>query len=116
MSLVSLLVYSRNTPVVTSHVCAAAAEDDVLLLTDCCAPLSALPRESITLPTHNNITRTQLIMDGNSRWATRQGLPALVGHERGVAALKSAVVAAREWGIPALTVSSAVVHAYMLAL
>lgn len=46
----------------------------------------------------------QLILDGNARWATRQGLPAFVGHERGVAALKSAVITAREWGIPALTV------------
>jgi hypothetical protein len=46
----------------------------------------------------------QIIMDGNSRWATRQGLPAFVGHERGVAALKAAVVTAREWGIQALTV------------
>jgi hypothetical protein len=46
----------------------------------------------------------QIIMDGNSRWATRQGLPAFVGHERGVAALKSAVITSKEWGIPALTV------------
>lgn len=45
-----------------------------------------------------------IIMDGNSRWATRQGLPALLGHERGVAALKAAVITAREWGIAALTV------------
>lgn len=55
----------------------------------------------------------QIIMDGNSRWATRQGLPAFVGHERGVAALKSAVMTAREWGIPALTVSLA---AYVAAV
>lgn len=46
-------------------------------------------------------------MDGNSRWATRQGLPAFVGHERGVAALKAAVITAREWGIAALTVRAA---------
>jgi hypothetical protein len=46
----------------------------------------------------------QLIMDGNSRWAEAQGLPAWVGHERGVAALKAAVIQAREWCIPALTV------------
>lgn len=49
----------------------------------------------------------QIIMDGNSRWATRQGLPAFVGHERGVAALKAAVITAREWGIAALTVRAA---------
>jgi hypothetical protein len=45
-----------------------------------------------------------IIMDGNSRWAESRGLPAWVGHERGVAALRAAVIAAREWGIPALTV------------
>ncbi|KAF6259305.1 Decaprenyl diphosphate synthase-like protein [Scenedesmus sp. NREL 46B-D3] len=43
-------------------------------------------------------------MDGNSRWAEARGLPAWVGHERGVAALRAAVLAAQEWGIPALTV------------
>uniref|UniRef100_A0A383WCT0 Alkyl transferase n=1 Tax=Tetradesmus obliquus TaxID=3088 RepID=A0A383WCT0_TETOB len=43
-------------------------------------------------------------MDGNSRWAESRGLPAWVGHERGVAALRAAVIAARDWGIPALTV------------
>jgi hypothetical protein len=48
-----------------------------------------------------------IIMDGNSRWAAARGLPAWVGHERGVAALRAAVLAAREAGIPALTVSPA---------
>jgi hypothetical protein len=45
-----------------------------------------------------------IIMDGNSRWAESKGLPAWVGHERGAAALRAAVIAAQEWGIPALTV------------
>lgn len=53
-------------------------------------------------------------MDGNSRWATRQGLPAFVGHERGVAALRAAVVTAREWGIPALTVRMLVLRPLLL--
>lgn len=44
-------------------------------------------------------------MDGNSRWATARGLPAWVGHERGVAALRQAVISAWESGIQALTVS-----------
>lgn len=43
-------------------------------------------------------------MDGNSRWATQQGLPTLVGHQRGVDALRRTVAAARRWGIRALTV------------
>jgi undecaprenyl pyrophosphate synthase len=73
--------------------------------------LSVLPTASTLRPQHKGFTLNairhlclQIIMDGNSRWATRQGLPAFVGHERGVAALKSAVVTAREWGIQALTV------------
>jgi hypothetical protein len=56
-----------------------------------------------------------IIMDGNSRWAESRGLPAWVGHERGVAALRAAVIAAREWGIPALSVrlEQACMHAYI---
>jgi undecaprenyl diphosphate synthase len=45
-------------------------------------------------------------MDGNSRWAEAKGMAATQGHEAGVQALRGAVIAARKWGIPALTVSS----------
>jgi ditrans,polycis-polyprenyl diphosphate synthase len=43
-------------------------------------------------------------MDGNSRWAERQGWPASVGHEAGVRALKEVVKLAQNWGIEVLTV------------
>lgn len=43
-------------------------------------------------------------MDGNSRWAQRRGLPAAVGYQRGVEALRRVVRCCYEWGIPCLTV------------
>ncbi|HEY9849532.1 MAG TPA: isoprenyl transferase [Leptolyngbyaceae cyanobacterium] len=44
-----------------------------------------------------------VIMDGNGRWAKRQGLPRIMGHRRGVDALKDLLRCARDWGIQALT-------------
>jgi undecaprenyl diphosphate synthase len=45
-----------------------------------------------------------VIMDGNGRWAKRQGLPRIMGHRRGVTALKDLLRCCRDWGIQALTV------------
>ncbi|MBW4577913.1 MAG: isoprenyl transferase [Aphanothece sp. CMT-3BRIN-NPC111] len=44
-----------------------------------------------------------VIMDGNGRWAKRQGQPRIMGHRRGVDALKDLLRCCRDWGIPALT-------------
>ncbi len=44
-----------------------------------------------------------VIMDGNGRWAKRQGLPRILGHRRGVDALKDLLRCCRDWGIKALT-------------
>jgi undecaprenyl diphosphate synthase len=44
-----------------------------------------------------------VIMDGNGRWAKRQGLPRIMGHKRGVDALKDLLRCCRDWGIKALT-------------
>lgn len=44
-----------------------------------------------------------VIMDGNGRWAKRRGLPRIMGHQRGVDALKDLLRCCRDWGIPALT-------------
>jgi undecaprenyl diphosphate synthase len=44
-----------------------------------------------------------IIMDGNGRWAERQGLPRTAGHRAGVAAVKRVVTAAAEAKIEALT-------------
>lgn len=44
-----------------------------------------------------------IIMDGNGRWAKQRHLPRVVGHQRGVEAVRSLVRAAREMGLEALT-------------
>jgi undecaprenyl diphosphate synthase len=45
-----------------------------------------------------------VIMDGNGRWAKQRGLPRVMGHRRGVDALKELLRCCRDWGIEALTV------------
>jgi len=44
-----------------------------------------------------------VIMDGNGRWAKRQGLPRIIGHKHGVDALKDLLRCCKDWGIGALT-------------
>lgn len=44
-----------------------------------------------------------VIMDGNGRWAKRQGLPRIMGHKAGVDTLKDLLRCCRDWGIQALT-------------
>jgi undecaprenyl diphosphate synthase len=44
-----------------------------------------------------------IIMDGNGRWAQRRGLPRVDGHRRGAVAVRDVVRAAREIGLPAIT-------------
>ena len=44
-----------------------------------------------------------IIMDGNGRWATRQGLPRVAGHRAGVEAVSRAIDAALDLGIGTLT-------------
>jgi undecaprenyl diphosphate synthase len=44
-----------------------------------------------------------IIMDGNGRWAQQRGLPRIEGHKRGADAVRDTVRAARELGLPALT-------------
>jgi undecaprenyl diphosphate synthase len=45
-----------------------------------------------------------IIMDGNARWASRQGLPVLAGHREGARTLKQTVRDAVELGVLELTV------------
>lgn len=54
--------------------------------------------QNIKIPTH-----VGLIMDGNGRWATQQGLPRLAGHKAGVENVKPTVLAAKKFGIKYLT-------------
>ncbi len=43
-------------------------------------------------------------MDGNGRWATKQGLPRVAGHRQGAKTLKELLRCCKDWGIKALTV------------
>jgi undecaprenyl diphosphate synthase len=45
-----------------------------------------------------------IIMDGNRRWAKEHRVPFIEGHRRGIVALREVTRAARDWGIPLLTV------------
>lgn len=62
--------------------------------------LQQLPADldSARLPKH-----VAVIMDGNGRWAKRQGLPRVMGHRRGVDSLKNLLRCCKDWGIGALT-------------
>jgi undecaprenyl diphosphate synthase len=62
--------------------------------------LRTLPSDldACTLPKH-----VAVIMDGNGRWATRQGLPRIAGHRRGARVLKELLRCCKDWGIGSLT-------------
>src|SRR5688572_12932105 len=51
-----------------------------------------------TLPRH-----VAVIMDGNGRWAQRQGLPRVEGHRRGVASVRRVTEESARLGIEQLT-------------
>ncbi|PZD73880.1 Ditrans,polycis-undecaprenyl-diphosphate synthase ((2E,6E)-farnesyl-diphosphate specific) [Acaryochloris thomasi RCC1774] len=44
-----------------------------------------------------------VIMDGNGRWATRQGFPRVAGHRQGARTLKALLRCCKDWEIPTLT-------------
>lgn len=57
------------------------------------------------MPELKNIPKhVAIIMDGNGRWAKKRGLPAVVGHNAGMKAMKKIVRCASNMGISYLTV------------
>lgn len=44
-----------------------------------------------------------VIMDGNGRWAKNRGFPRIMGHQKGVDALKNLLRCCDDWGIEVLT-------------
>ena len=56
------------------------------------------PLDRSRLPHH-----VAIIMDGNGRWAQRQGLPRIEGHRRGVSSVRRTVELCAELGIAQLT-------------
>ncbi len=70
--------------------------------------LPELARTSISLPrmatTERKLPRhIAVIMDGNGRWAQRQGLPRIEGHRRGVASVRRITEECTRLGIEQLT-------------
>lgn len=57
-----------------------------------------LKLNSYKLPRH-----VAIIMDGNGRWAKKQGLPRIFGHKKGAEVAKKIIIKARELGLPYLT-------------
>ncbi|MEM9781418.1 MAG: polyprenyl diphosphate synthase [Pseudomonadota bacterium] len=51
-----------------------------------------------TVPGH-----VAFIMDGNGRWAQRQGMPRKAGHVQGVERLREITKASYQWGVPVMT-------------
>jgi len=52
----------------------------------------------------NRIAHVAIIMDGNGRWAQKRGMPRIAGHEAGSRVTRKIVEAAKNRGIPYLTV------------
>lgn len=53
---------------------------------------------------HNRLPHhVAVIMDGNGRWAQRQGKPRFFGHQKGVDTLRNLLRCCKDWGISALT-------------
>jgi undecaprenyl diphosphate synthase len=51
----------------------------------------------------NNIKHIAIIMDGNSRWAKKHGLPVALGHKKGAEAARKTLIACLKLKIPYLT-------------
>ncbi len=69
--------------------------------------MTETPHQSSTLviPKVSDVPQhIAVIMDGNGRWANACKMPRMVGHERGVAALRTAVEACMRQGVRYLTV------------
>ena len=52
---------------------------------------------------HQQAKHVAIIMDGNGRWAKRKHLPRLMGHQRGVEAVRKLVRGVQDMGIDCLT-------------
>ena len=51
-----------------------------------------------------DLNHIAIIMDGNRRWAKERNLPSMLGHKKGVDALKNTLRACKDFGIKFLTV------------
>ena len=60
--------------------------------------MSGKSKSGLAIPRH-----VAIIMDGNNRWAKRQGLPGTAGHRAGVEAVRKVMRACRDQGVEILT-------------
>ncbi|MEO8494449.1 MAG: isoprenyl transferase [Planctomycetota bacterium] len=65
--------------------------------------VSAATTSSFDVPRERWPRHIAVIMDGNGRWAQRQGLPRVEGHRRGVASVRQTVEECARLGIEQLT-------------
>ena len=65
--------------------------------------VSATTTSSFDVPSDRWPRHIAVIMDGNGRWAQRQGLPRVEGHRRGVASVRGTVEECARLGIEQLT-------------
>jgi undecaprenyl diphosphate synthase len=67
--------------------------------------MALLPSSTRTIPDSGSVPRhIAIIMDGNGRWAKQRFMPRVMGHQRGVEALRETVKACRDLGVEYLTV------------
>lgn len=67
--------------------------------------MALLPSSTRTVPEIASVPRhIAIIMDGNGRWAKQRFMPRVMGHQRGVEALREVVKACRDLGVAYLTV------------
>ena len=60
-------------------------------------------QEPFDVPMENRPRHIAVIMDGNGRWARRQGLPRIEGHRRGVTSVRRCVEECSRLGVEQLT-------------
>jgi undecaprenyl diphosphate synthase len=69
------------------------------------SPLPSIParEEQLGVPRERRPRHIAIIMDGNGRWAQRQGLPRIEGHRRGVASVRRVTEECARLGVEQLT-------------
>ena len=66
-------------------------------------PSSTVTIEPLDVPPERRPRHIAVIMDGNGRWAQRQGLPRIEGHRRGVASVRRTIEECTRLGVQQLT-------------
>lgn len=63
-----------------------------------------MTNKTITAPQSQGLQHIAIIMDGNGRWAQKRLLPRIMGHKKGVSALKNIIKHCHKLNIPYLSV------------